>query len=104
MDAMALCLALAIAPLVPPRPDASGWHMLAGPVAHHEDLRRIAPERWFWDAALRRWRLHPEAFLADTPQQMACDHYQYVAPVVEETGGTPADALDIDGPPNAPRR
>jgi hypothetical protein len=53
MDAMAFCLAVALAPLVPPRPDGSGWHMLAGPVSYHPDLQPVPPERWFWDAALR---------------------------------------------------
>jgi len=56
MDAMAFCLALAIGPLVPPRPSVSGWHMLAGPVFYHGDLHRVPPERWYWDAALRIWR------------------------------------------------
>jgi hypothetical protein len=101
LNAMALCLALAIAPLVPPRPDASGWHMLAGPVVHDGDLRPVAPEKWFWDAALRVWRLRPDAFLADTPQQMACDEYRYVSPAEEAANG-PAVIVDIGGPPGAP--
>ena len=103
MDAMALCLALAIAPVVPPRPGVSGWHMLAGPVFHHRDLQRIPPERWYWDAALRIWRLHPGAFQADTPQQMACDHYQYVSPAAEETASPAAGIEAIEGPSGAPR-
>ena len=104
MDAIALCLALATAPLVPPRPDASGWQLLAGPVLHDGDLRPVAPERHYWDAALRVWRRRPGAFLAETPQQMACDHYQYVSPAGEEAADPPADIVAIDGPPDAPRR
>jgi hypothetical protein len=104
MDAMALCLALAVAPLVPPRPDLSGWHVLAGPVLHDEDLQPVAPERWYWDAALRVWRLHPGAFLAETPQQMACEQYQYASATGEQTASPPADIVAIDGPPDAPRR
>ena len=104
MDAMALCLALAIAPLVPPHPGVPGWHMLAGPVFYHEDLHRVLPERWYWDAALRIWRQHPEAFQAETPQQMACDSYQYVSPAGEETASHPAGLVSLDGPPDALRR
>jgi hypothetical protein len=104
LDAMALCLALAIAPLVPPRPDGSGWHLLAGPVVYDGDLRPVPPEWWYWDSALRVWRLHPGAFLADTPQQMACDHYAYVSPAGEEAADPPADIVDVDGLPGAPPR
>ena len=104
MAAMAFCLSLALAPLVPPRPDGSGWHLLAGPASCHEYLQPVPPERWFWDAALRVWRLHPGAFLADTPQQLACDHYEYVAPAGEEGADRPASVVDIDGPPGAPPR
>jgi len=104
MDAMAFCLALALTPLTPPRPDLSGWHMLAGPVSYHEDSRRVPPERWYWDATLRIWRGHPEAFLAETPQRMACDHYHYVSPAAEETPGPRPGILAIDGTPDAPRR
>ena len=104
MDAMAFCLALALAPLVPPRPDVSGWHMLAGPVAFQEDLRRVSPERWYWDAALRIWRGHPEAFLAETPQRMACDHYHCVSTATEEPASPAPGIMAIDGPPDASRR
>ena len=103
MDAMALCLALAIAPLVQPRPGVSGWHMLASPASYDEDWRRVPPERWYWDAALRIWRLHPGAFQAETPLQMACDHYQYVSPAAEETASPRPDIVAIDGPSGAPR-
>ena len=99
MDAMAFCLALALSPLVPRRPDGSGWHMLAGPVSYHEYLQPVPPERWFWDAALRIWRLHPGALLAETPQQMACDLYQYVSPAGEEPSSQPLD----HGPPTPTR-
>ena len=104
MDAMALCFALAIAPLVPPRPDASGWHLLAGPVLHNEDLQPVASERWFWDAALRVWRLHPGAFLADTPQQMACEQYRYASAAGEAAASPPAGVVEVEGPPGAPPR
>jgi hypothetical protein len=104
MDAMAFCLAFGLAPLMPTRPDGSGWHMLAGPVSYHQDLQPVPPERWFWDAALRVWRLHPGAFLAETPQQMACDQYQYVSPAGEEPASPPVDILAIDGPPEPIRR
>ena len=103
MDAMAFCLALAIGPLVPPRPSVSGWHMLAGPVFYHGDLHRVPPERWYWDAALRIWRQQPEAFQAETPQQMACDSYQYVSTSGEETASPHPGIAAIDGPPDAPR-
>ena len=103
MDATALCLALAIAPLVQPRPGVSGWHMLAGPVFHHRDLQRIPPAWWYWDAALRIWRLHPGAFLAETSQQMACDHYQYVSPAAEEAVSPAAGIEATEGPSGAPR-
>ena len=103
MDAMAFCLALALAPLVPPRPDGSGWHLLAGPASYHEYLQPVPPERWFWDAALRIWRLHPSALLAETPQQMACDQYRYVSPAGEEPANPSVDIPAIDGPPNPPR-
>ena len=104
MDAMALCLALALALLLPPDPAVSGWHMLTGPVSHVADLRRVPPERWYWDAAPRVWRLHPGAFLAETPQQMACEQYQYASATGEQTASPPADIVAIDGPPDAPRR
>ena len=104
MDAMTFCLALAVAPLAPPRPDVSGWHMLASPASYDEDWRRVPQERWYWDAALRIWRLHPGAFLSETPQQMACDSYQYVSPAGEETASPPAGLVTLDGPPDAPRR
>ena len=103
MDAMALCLALGLAPLVPPHPDASGWHMLAGPASYDADWRSVPPERWYWDAALRVWRLQPGAFLAETPQQMACDQYRYAAGARDETVGPAADVVAIDGSPDAPR-
>jgi hypothetical protein len=104
MYAMVFCLALALAPVLPPRPDVSGWHMLAGPASYHEDLRPVPPERWFWDAGLRVWRLDPGAFLAETPQQMACDQYEYAAAAGEPTVSPPPDAVAIDGPPDAPGR
>jgi hypothetical protein len=104
LDVMAFCLAPALAPLVPPRPGVSGWHMLAGPVAFHEDSRRVPPERWYWDAALRIWRGHPEAFLAETPQRMACDHYHYVSPVADGTASPAPGIMAIDGRPDASRR
>ena len=103
MDAMAFCLALAIAPLAPSRPDVSGWHMLASPASYEEDWQRVPAERWYWDAALRIWRLHPGAFQAETPQQMACDHYQYVSPAAEEAASPAAGIEAIDGPSGAPR-
>ncbi len=103
MDAMAFCLALGLASLTPPRPDVSGWHMLAGPVSFHEDPRRVPPERWYWDTALRIWRLNPEAIQAETPQQMACDHYQYVSPAAEEAASPAAGIEAIEGPSGAPR-
>ena len=104
MDAMAFCLALAIGPLVPPRPSVSGWHMLAGPVFYHGDLHRVLPERWYWDAALRICRGHPEAFLAETPQRMACDHYHYVSPVADGTASPAPGIMALDGWPDASRR
>jgi hypothetical protein len=104
MDAIALCLALATAPLVPPRPDASGWHLLAGPVLYDGDLRPVAPERHYWDAALRVWRRRPGAFLAETPQQMACEQHRYLSSGAEETGGAPAGTPVVEGAPGTPQR
>jgi hypothetical protein len=107
MDAMTLCLMLALTPLVPPHPNVSGWHMLAGPVTYHENLRRVPPERWYWDAVLRIWRAHPDAFLAETPEQMACDQYQYAAAVGEQTASlqrTSQPSTDPRTPRDADRR
>lgn len=104
MDAMAFCLALALIPPTPPRPDLPDWHMLAGAISFHEDLRLIPLERWYWDAALRVWRGQPEAFLAETPQGMACEHYQDIFPETEETASPFPSVVAIDGPQDAPRR
>ena len=103
MDAMPFCLALALAPIVPTQPGVSGWHALAGPPAYDAELRPAPPERCYWDAALRIWRHHPEAVLAESPQQMACDSYQYVSPAGEETASPHPGIAAIDGPPDAPR-
>jgi hypothetical protein len=86
-DAMALCLLMAIAPLLPPDPAASGWHLLASPGAFGEDLAPAPPERRFWDARLGIWRDHPDAFVAETPEAMACMFHTYAAPLGPSPGG-----------------
>lgn len=49
----------------------SGWHALLS--------QTNVAERWFWDADLEIWRLHPRAFEAETPAGMSCLGYVYLA-------------------------
>lgn len=79
----ALCAALLLASLLPPDTSRSGWHVIAPPAPLSEappspsDATR---QLWWWDAEVRVWRGHPASFIAETPQQMACDNYAYVSP------------------------
>jgi hypothetical protein len=43
-------------------------------------------ERWFWDAELRIWRQKPETIEAETPFDLGCLGYVYLA---EEQGDPP---------------
>jgi hypothetical protein len=90
MDAMTLCLALALAPLLPPDGDASGWHLLHGPETFDEGFLRVPPDRWWWDARLQVWRGDPVASEAETPEQMACEFRTYAAPAGEASRATRA--------------
>jgi hypothetical protein len=78
LDMMSICL-MAIIPMVPAQPSVSGWHVLHGrPAVTEDDVYwplRHPVETWFWDAGVSVWRRAPDAFNAETPQQMACDEF-----------------------------
>ena len=80
LDFMTICL-MAAFPMLPPQASVSGWHIIDGPPKLTEDEvyrpLRYPSEIWFWDAASRVWRRSPADFIAETPQQMACDEFTY---------------------------
>jgi hypothetical protein len=76
------CVGLASS-VLPPNPETSGWSILRG-ASGDIGLGQETEERWYWDAQIFAWRVHPNDIAAYAPHHLACLAYIYVRPAEKD--------------------